>query len=66
MDATSPPLCQIGQRVKADKLGAKVSQIVSDGYSYRKIADEPNVSKTTVNDIVKRYRQSAQKSKLEK
>lgn len=57
---------QPGQRVKADKLGPKVLQMVSDGYSYRKIAASLNLSKTTVNDIVKRYRQSAQKSELEK
>lgn len=49
---------QPGQRVKADKLGPKVSQMVSDGYSYRKIAEKLNLSKTTVNDIVKRHKQS--------
>ncbi len=48
------------------KLGSKVLQMVGDGYSYRKIAEKLNLSKTTVNDIVKRYRQSAQKSELEK
>ncbi|MGH2415919.1 MAG: recombinase family protein [Microcystaceae cyanobacterium] len=57
---------QPGQRVKADKLGPKVLQMVNDGYSYRKIAEKLNLSKTTVNDIVKRHRQSAQKSELEK
>ena len=57
---------QLGQRVKADKLAPKVLQMVSDGYSYRKIADLLNLSKTTVNDIVKRHRQSATQSELEK
>lgn len=49
---------QAGQRIKADKLGPKVLQMVADGYSYRKIAEKLNLSKTTVNDIVKRHRQS--------
>ncbi|BAZ19472.1 resolvase domain protein (plasmid) [Kalymmatonema gypsitolerans NIES-4073] len=49
---------QPGQRVKADKLGPKVLHMVSEGYSYRKIAEKLNLSKTTVNDIVKRHRQS--------
>jgi putative DNA-invertase from lambdoid prophage Rac len=53
---------QQGQRVKADKLGAKVLQLVESGSSYRKIAEQLNLSKTTVNDIVKRHRQSVQKS----
>ncbi|MDD1473619.1 recombinase family protein, partial [Dolichospermum sp. ST_sed4] len=57
---------QPGQRIKADKLGPKVLQMVGDGYSYRKIAEKLNLSKTTVNDIVKRHRQSEQKSDLEK
>lgn len=48
---------QPGQRVKADKLAPKVLQMVSDGYSYRKIADSLNLSKTTVNDIIKRHRE---------
>lgn len=52
---------QQGQRVKADKLGAKVLQLVESGCSYRKIAEQLNLSKTTVNDIVKRHRQSVQK-----
>ena len=49
---------QLGQRVKADKLAPKVLQMVNDGYSYRKIADSLNLSKTTVNDIIKRHRES--------
>ena len=50
---------QLGQRVKADKLAPKVLQMVSDGYSYRKIAEKLNLSKTTVNDIIKRHRESS-------
>ncbi len=57
---------QTGQRIKADKLGPKVLQMVNDGYSYRKIAEKLNLSKTTVNDIVKRHKDSAKKSDLEK
>ena len=57
---------QPGQRVKADKLSPKVLQMVSEGYSYRKIAEKLNLSKTTVNDIVKRHRQSVSESALEK
>lgn len=49
---------QPGQRVKADKLKPKVLQMVRDGYSYRKIAEQLNLSKTTVNDIVKRHKES--------
>lgn len=52
---------QQGQRVKADKLGAKVLQLVESGCSYRKIAEQLNLSKTTVNDIVKRHRQLVEK-----
>lgn len=50
---------QPGQRVKADKFAPKVLQMVQSGYSYRKIAEKLNLSKTTVNDIVKRHRLSA-------
>lgn len=57
---------QLGQRVKADKLGSKVLQMVQQGYSYRKIAEKLNLSKTTVNDIVKRHRQSGSESALKK
>ena len=49
---------QPGQRVKADKLAPKVLKMVEQGYSYRKIASALHLSKTTVNDIVKRHRQS--------
>ena len=47
-----------GQRVKADKYGPQVLQMVSEGHSYRYIARELNLSKTTVNDIVKRNRKN--------
>ncbi|MDF5736634.1 MULTISPECIES: IS1096 element passenger TnpR family protein [unclassified Nostoc] len=50
---------QPGQRVKADKLAPKVLQMVQSGYSYRKIATSLHLSKTTVNDIVKRHRLSS-------
>ena len=46
-----------GQRVKADKYAPKVLQMVSEGHSYRQIARELRLSKTTVNEIVKRDRQ---------
>ncbi|WP_244919220.1 helix-turn-helix domain-containing protein [Nostoc commune] len=39
---------------------------MQQGYSYRKIAEILNLSKTTVNDIVKRHRQSAKKPELER
>ena len=49
---------QTGQRVKADRLAPKVLQMVEQGSSYRKIAQALHLSKTTVNDIVKRHRQA--------
>lgn len=49
---------QTGQRVKADRLAPKVLQMVEQGSSYRKIAQALHLSKTTVNDIVQRHRQS--------
>lgn len=48
---------QTGQRVKADRLSPHVLQMVEQGSSYRKIAQALHLSKTTVNDIVKRHRQ---------
>lgn len=48
---------QLGQRVKSDKLAPKVLKMVEQGYSYRQIASTLHLSKTTVNDIVKRHRQ---------
>lgn len=48
---------QLGQRVKADCLESKVLLLGEQGHSYRVIASQLHLSKTTVNDIVKRYRQ---------
>ena len=48
---------QTGQRVKADRLAPKVLQMVEQGNSYRQIAGALHLSKTTVNEIVKRHRQ---------
>lgn len=45
-----------GQRIKSDRLAPKVLKLVDDGWSYRKIGKELNISKNTVGDIVKRYR----------
>ena len=45
-----------GQRVKADRYTDKVLQMVSEGHSYRQIAQQLHLSKTTVNEIVKRHR----------
>ena len=45
-----------GQRVKADRYADKVLQMVTEGHSYRQIAHELHLSKTTVNEIVKRHR----------
>ncbi len=47
-----------GQRVKADRYADKVLQMVSEGHSYRQIAEELHLSKTTVNGIVKRHRRT--------
>ncbi len=48
-----------GQRIKSDRLAPKVLQMVSQGYSYRRIARELHLSKTTVNEIVKRHKKYA-------
>jgi putative DNA-invertase from lambdoid prophage Rac len=48
-----------GQRVKSDRYAAKVLQMVCEGYSYRQIARELHLSKTTVNEIVKRQKKSS-------
>ncbi|MDJ0634044.1 MAG: recombinase family protein [Xenococcaceae cyanobacterium MO_188.B29] len=47
-----------GQRVKADLYAPKVLQMVTEGHSYRQIAQSLHLSKTTVNDIVKRHRRT--------
>ena len=48
-----------GQRAKADKYAPQVLQMVAEGHSYRQIAHELHLSKTTVNEIVKRDRQKS-------
>lgn len=48
-----------GQRIKSDRLAPKVLKMVSEGYSYRQIAHKLDLSKTTVNEIVKRHRYSS-------
>ncbi|MBZ0187713.1 MAG: recombinase family protein [Candidatus Obscuribacterales bacterium] len=47
---------QPGQRIKSDRLAPKVLSMVEEGTSYRAIADELDISKNTVTDIVKRHR----------
>jgi putative DNA-invertase from lambdoid prophage Rac len=47
-----------GQRVKSERLTPKVLQMVSEGLSYRQIASKLHLSKTTVNEIVKRHRRT--------
>jgi DNA-binding CsgD family transcriptional regulator len=39
-------------------LAPKVLQLVSEGRSYRSIADQLHLDKNTVNAIVKRHKQS--------
>ncbi|MGH2506463.1 MAG: recombinase family protein [Ktedonobacteraceae bacterium] len=46
---------QPGQRIKSDRLAPKVLRMVQEGSSYRAIADELSISKSTVTDIVKRH-----------
>ena len=47
---------QPGQRFKSDKLAPKVLSMVDAGNSYRTIAANLKISKTTVTDIVKRHK----------
>ena len=47
---------QPGQRIKSDRLAPKVLKLIEEDNSYRAIADQLNISKTTVVDIVKRHR----------
>jgi DNA invertase Pin-like site-specific DNA recombinase len=49
---------QPGQRPKADKLAPKVIEAVGAGRSYRWIAHDLAISKNTVMNIVKRYREN--------
>jgi DNA invertase Pin-like site-specific DNA recombinase len=45
-----------GQRIKSDRLAPNVLEMVEGRYSYRYIASELHLSKTTVSEIVKRHR----------
>jgi DNA invertase Pin-like site-specific DNA recombinase len=45
-----------GQRIKSDRLAPQVLKMVEQGCSYRYIASELHLSKTTVSEIVKRHR----------
>lgn len=49
---------QPGQRIKSDFLAPKVIQMVGNKVSYRTIAHDLKLSKTTVTEIVKRHRQA--------
>ena len=49
---------QPGQRPKADKFAPKVIEALGAGRSYRWIAHDLAISKNTVMDIVKRYREN--------
>ncbi len=48
-----------GYRPKSDRLTPEVMRVIDEGHSQRKVAKELNLSKTTVNEIVKRHRQQA-------
>ena len=48
-----------GYRPKSDRLAPEVVRMVEEGHSQRTIAKKLNLSKTTVNEIVKRHRQWA-------
>jgi DNA invertase Pin-like site-specific DNA recombinase len=48
---------RVGQRVKADRVGPRVLELQKQGWTYRQIARKLNISKNTVTDIMKRYRQ---------
>lgn len=47
---------QAGDNIKADKFSDKVMKLVAEGKSQRDIATQLNLSKTTVNKIVKANR----------
>ena len=49
---------QPGQYTKSDRLAPQVIQMVEDKVSYRTIAHDLKLSKTTVTEIVKRHRQA--------
>jgi putative DNA-invertase from lambdoid prophage Rac len=52
----------VRERVCSERYAPKVLQMVSEGHSYRQIAHELHLSKTTVNDIVKRDRENQLKN----
>ncbi|PRA75837.1 DNA resolvase [Ochrobactrum sp. MYb29] len=47
---------QTGERPKSDRLAPKVMALLSEGRSYRWVARDLGISKNTVADIAKRYR----------
>ena len=49
---------QAGQRPKSDKLAPEVIQASADGRSYRWIARDLGISKSTVLEIMKRHRKT--------
>lgn len=49
---------QPGQRPKSDRFAPKVLALIAEGRSYRWIARDLAISKNTVADIAKRYRES--------
>lgn len=50
---------QPGQLIKSGRIAPKVLKLIEEGKSYRAIASELNLSKTTITDIVKRHRAAA-------
>lgn len=49
-------LRQTGERSKSDRLAPKVMALIAEGRSYRWVARDLGISKNTVADIAKRYR----------
>lgn len=47
---------QTGERPKSDRLAPKVMALIAEGRSYRWVARDLGISKNTVADIAKRYR----------
>lgn len=47
---------QTGERPKSDRLAPKVMALISEGRSYRWVVRDLGISKNTVADIAKRYR----------
>ncbi|TZG32475.1 recombinase family protein [Agrobacterium sp. B1(2019)] len=48
---------QAGERPKSDRLAPRVMALIAEGRSYRWIARDLGISKNTVADVVKRFRQ---------